>query len=404
MTVQRANWAGVTFGLALLVLAAYQQFKLPPTLPLLLERYDYSRVLAGGFMSVYAICGLFLSVRLGALMQRYGVAPFLNCAFALFILAAALMMIWPASGWLFLAGRAIEGVAFAILAIAGSAICTANAGKQGLSFTAAVIATWIPLGGLAANAVAAGGSDWFGWRLLWWVGIGATIAIALWSYSVIRRGRIRLGGSAGPAGGAALDASGVANETAAWRAMVLSASLFTLWSTQMFAYFTWLPDFLVQVHGFTPHNAVLLYMVPVGIIAAFNLAAAPILRAGIPVAGLLAAAAAVQAAVWFLLPFLGGPAAGVLSLIVYAMAAGLTPTCLFALPGTIFGIERAGARAFGVLMAGRNMGVLAGPVLIGMIVEQTESWAPVPPVLGAVALLATFGALLLHTRLRRLGA
>lgn len=397
MTSDRPNWTGVAFGLALLVLAAYQQLKLPPGLPVLLEQYDYSRVLAGGFMSVYAVCGLLLSVRLGALIQRHGAERFLQGAFVLFIAAAVVMMLWPAHGWLFLLARGTEGVAFAILAVAGSSICTVNAGPRGLSIAAAAIATWIPLGGLAANAVAAGGG---GWRILWWVGIVATIGIALWSHRLLRRGRIRFAD-----GGPALaDTDECRDEAGAWRAMVLSAGLFMLWSVQFFAYLTWLPDFMVEAHGFTPRGAALLYTIPIGLVAIFNLAAVPILRAGVAVAGLLAVAAGIQTTVWLLLPILDGAAAGVLAFGVYAMAAGVTPTCLFALPGTIFGAEHAGARAFGVLMTGRNLGVLAGPLLTGIIVERTGEWTAVAPVLGAAGVLLTAGAVLLHRRLRRLGS
>jgi len=396
MSSDRTSWPGIAFGLSLLVLAAYQQLKLPPTLPVLLDLYGYNRILAGGFMSIYAVCGLLLSVRLGTLMQRHGAARFLQAAFLLFVLAAILMMLWPESGLLFLLGRTAEGIAFAVLAIAGPAICNANAGKQGLSVSAAVIATWIPLGGLAANIVAAAGGDQFGWRLLWWVGIAATAVMALWSYRVTGRRKIRLGGHATAVAAPAPDTEGL------WRAMTLSAALFMLWSLQMFAYLTWLPDYLVQAHGVSPRHAVLLYMMPVGIVALFNLVAAPLLRAGIPVASLLATMAGIQATIWFLLPALSGPAAGILALVVYAMAAGITPTCLFALPATIFGVEHAGARAFGVLMTGRNMGVLAGPVLIGTIVDRTGGWSLASPVLGCAGIVLTLGAVALHGRLRRL--
>lgn len=56
------SWKGVIFGVGIAAFAAYQQFKLPVVLPVLLERYGYDRVLAGGFMSVYALTGLVLSV------------------------------------------------------------------------------------------------------------------------------------------------------------------------------------------------------------------------------------------------------------------------------------------------------------------------------------------------------
>jgi len=72
------NWSGLAFGLSLAILAAYQQLKLPPVLPILIESYGFSRILAGGFVSVYALCGLLLSLRLGSIMQRHGATALLN--------------------------------------------------------------------------------------------------------------------------------------------------------------------------------------------------------------------------------------------------------------------------------------------------------------------------------------
>lgn len=77
MADKPTNWTGVLFGLAIAVVAAFQQFKLPPVLPLMIDRYGYDRVLAGGFMSVFALAGLVLSWNLGRWMQRHGALPFL---------------------------------------------------------------------------------------------------------------------------------------------------------------------------------------------------------------------------------------------------------------------------------------------------------------------------------------
>lgn len=395
-TDSETNWTGLAFGLSLAVLAAYQQLKLPPVLPILIREYGFSRILAGGFISVYAACGLLLSLRLGAIMQRHGAAALLNLAFVLFTAAAAAMMLWPALGWLFLAARAVEGVAFAILAIAGPAICTASGGRRGLAISSALIATWIPVGALVANLMTVGLVEWAGWRALWWVGIGATAAMAAWTATVRAGGRVRLGAMAYAA------AATAAPSPAQWRMMTLAALLFTLWSVQMFAYFTWLPDYLVDTYGQSPRVAALLFMIPLAVLTVFNLIAAPILRAGVPVAMLLAAAIGVQTVVWLVLPHLGPVAAGIAAFLVFAAAAGIAPTCLFALPGTIFGVEHAGSRAFGVLMTGRNLGVLCGPLMTGALVQLTGGWDAVPTVLGALGVLSTIGALGLHFRLRRL--
>ena len=75
----RSNWTGVAFGLTLASFAAYQQFKLPPALPVLLDAYHYDRTLAGAFMSVYAVAGLLLSMAFGRLLAHRGsLAPTLG--------------------------------------------------------------------------------------------------------------------------------------------------------------------------------------------------------------------------------------------------------------------------------------------------------------------------------------
>lgn len=45
------SWKGVWFGVGIAAFAAYQQFKLPVVLPVLLEQYGYERALAGGFVA-----------------------------------------------------------------------------------------------------------------------------------------------------------------------------------------------------------------------------------------------------------------------------------------------------------------------------------------------------------------
>ncbi len=401
MTTRPILWPGIAFGLCLAVLAAYQQLKLPPVLPILLADYGFDRLLAGSFMSIYALIGLLLSVRLGRMMQR-NLGHYLNIAFALFVAAAGIMLTWPENGWLFLLGRAIEGVGFAILAIAGPSICTASAGDRGLAIAAAAIATWIPLGNLIPNALSAGFGDILGWRGLWWVGLAATGAMALWARKWRGHATIAVPAVADANAAAPGDEPQNPGHAEHWRAMRLSALLFTLWSIQMFAYFTWVPAYLVEAHGVTMREAATLFLVPIIILTAFNLIAAPLLRRGIPVALLLGGSAVAQAVIWFVIPHSSDLVAGVLALVLYAVAAGLIPTCLFATPGTIFGVRQPTSRAFGVLMAGRNLGVLIGPVLTGVLVDATDDWALVARVFGAVSLCVGVGAFVLHRRLRRL--
>ncbi len=167
MSTRRSNWTGVAFGLALACFAAYQQFKLPPALPVLLQTYHYDRTLAGAFMSIYAVAGLLLSLVFGRLLERKGtVGPTLG-ALALSLAGTALILVLPENGWIFLLGRALEGVGFAFLAICGLLLANANASVRDLPLVVGMTASWIPVGQLAAILLAPIAFAWQGWQLLW---------------------------------------------------------------------------------------------------------------------------------------------------------------------------------------------------------------------------------------------
>ena len=182
-----ADPSGVAFGALLAVLAAYQQFKLPPVLPLLTGQYGHDPRVAGGFMSVYALAGLALSPVLGRLIERHGLAAYLQSAFALFAMGSAIALARPDSGVLMLVSRSLEGAGFAVLAIVGPVLVTGNAGIRYLPLAIGLAATWIPIGQLIANIAARPILAAGDWKLLWWGGLAGTFAMAAWTVLRSRR-------------------------------------------------------------------------------------------------------------------------------------------------------------------------------------------------------------------------
>lgn len=399
MTVGHTNWTRVVFGLCLAFLAAYQLFKLPPVLPVLLETFRYDRALAGGFMSVYAIAGLGFSVLLARGLERHGVARPVLVALALMVAGNLLVLIWPEHGLLVLGARALEGVAFAVLAIAGPTLANTGASQRHLPLVIGLTATWIPVGQLSASLIASlivpAGAFSDAWRALWGVAVALSILMGFWTVWLHGSSRVDFGsGSPTGSGPAAL-------RPLSRRAridLVLAAMIFMLWSSQYFAYMTWLPQYLVEVHGLAVAWALAGYMLPVAVLMLFNVITGGLLRAGVPLGPLMAAALALQAAVWGLHPALGGGGIGIALLVAYGVGAGITPTCLFALPSAIAGPARA-ATAFGVLMTGRNIGVLVGPVLLAQAFKLAGSWEVSAPVFGSLTGLAVAVGLLLALRL-----
>ena len=384
MTVSRSNWTGIAFGLALACFAAYQQFKLPPALPVLLDTYHYDRTLAGAFMSIYAVAGFLLSAIFGRLVERSGLAGPALAALALTIAGNVLILALPENGWLVLGGRALEGIGFAVLAICGPLLANASAAPRHLPIVVGLTASWIPVGQLAATALAPAAFAWYGWQLLWIVAVAGALALAGWT--------LRLRGSAAielPAGlRTTTNSRGDTGSVVQRRRLLLAAAVFVFWTAQYFAYMTWLPQYLVEVHGLSVSMAAVGYTVPVVMLILTNLAVGTILRAGVPVGPLLAFGLAIQAAVWWLIPVTGGGAAGLVSLIVYGIAAGICPTCLFAMPSIVVGQGRGAATAFGTLMTGRNVGVLVGPVLLAQAFKVTGAWDIAAPIFGTITSLA----------------
>lgn len=386
MADRPTNWTGVLFGLAIAIVAAFQQFKLPPVLPLMIERYGYDRVLAGGFMSVFALAGLVLSWNLGRWMQRHGALPFLLGAFGLTLAGTALTLARPEDGMVVLAARTLEGVGFAVLAIAGPTFATVNAGPRHLPIAAALTATWIPIGQVLAGAVAIPFLATGRWEPLWWVAIGVALAAIAWTLALHRRGGVDLG--ARPAG------VGTAPPTPdERRAILLVAIVFMLWSGQYIGTMTWLPQLLIDHYGLGQEAAVIAYTLPVVVVGGFNLVGGWALRAGAPPAIVILVGLAAQATVWIAMPWLGGGAVGAAGLVLYAMGAGITPTCLFALPGMILGPGRAGAHAFGVLMVGRNLGVIAGPIAYAQAFALFGDWDRVALFVAGLSLLPILAVL-----------
>ena len=390
---------GIAFGLGLAFLAAYQQFKLPVVLPVLLADYSYDRTLAGGFMSIYAFFGLFLSIPLGRAIQRHGAASLIAWALLLMILGNGLALVRPESGWLMLTSRGLEGIAFAVLAIGGAALANANASPRSLPLVAGLMATWIPVGQLSATVLAPIAIATSSWRMLWYVGIGATVLFFLWT--IINR--ISGGVVLTPPGSVAADKPDASTDITPRerRGLILTALLFMLWSGQYFAYMTWLPQYLVEVHGLAITQAQWGYAIPVTLVMVVCVVTGLLLQRGLFLGTLLVTALVTQAAVWWLLPFTGGGISGIASLVAYGAGAGVVAACLFALPSVILQRGHNTARAFGIVMTGRNMGVLIGPVLVAQAFKMTDSWDLAAPIFGTVTSVCLVTAILLARQLQR---
>jgi predicted MFS family arabinose efflux permease len=388
---QRTRTGLVALGLALVVFAAFSQFKLPVVLPVLLGDYGYDRVLAGGFMSIFAVFGILLSVPIGRAVARRGALALVLAALPVMALGTALCLAAPQSGAMMLAGRGLEGAAFAVLAVAGPALVTANAAPRHRALVIGLVSAWVPCGQLLAALIGPLALSTSGWQSLWVASLLLAALLAGWTLHTLRRG------PRGTTRRAVVAAPAPRWSRAQWLALLLTGSVFMLWSGQYLAYMTWLPLYLVEVQGLTVESAIGGYLIPVALVGVFNLATGFLLQRGWRAQRLLFGAVIVQAVIWWLLPVTGGGLGGLASLAVYGITAGIAPTCLFALSAHLVASPGETARAFGVTMTGRNLGVLGGPLLLALAVEASGGWLAGSVLFGGLTTAAVgLCALLLH--------
>lgn len=392
---KRSNWTGVAFGLALASFAAWQQFKLPPVLPLLLERFGYDRVLAGAFMSVYAVAGLVATLAVARWIGRRGAYPALWTALALFALGNLATWALPEQGWLVLLARGAEGFAFAICAVVGPSTANMSASPRHLPLVIGLTAAWIPIGQVIASLVAQPALTSGLWQIAWWAALAGTLLFALWTWRIQATRAIAFAGGAGAA-----QPAGAPMSARERRSLWIAGIAFLLFSGQYYAYMTWLPQYLVETFGFGPDEALVGYLIPVVMLAIWNVLGGWLLRHGLTAGVMLAIGMLLQGACWFALPWTDAGWSGVASLLVYGVGAGLGPTALFAMPSSIMGPGRSLVPAFGIIMLTRNVGVLLGPVVLAQLSKLAGGWQLSAPIFGAVSLGSAALGLWLALRLR----
>ena len=393
MTRARTDWPGVCFGLGLSFFGAYQLFKLPIVQPLLLDLYGYDRTLAGGFTSVYAFAGLLLSIVLGKLMQSEGPRRLVLGGLLIMVAGNVLSLAAIADGWLVLAGRALEGAAFAVFAIAGPTLANQSASPKTLPFIFGATAAWIPVGQICATLLAQPALAANTWQALWWIGIALSLGFAAWALALKERLRAQQ-----PAGASAQTPQEIS--PAEWLSLTLAAVMFLVFSGQYFAYMTWMPQYLIEVYGFSLEDAVWAYLLPVFMLLPMNILAGWLIQRGWSLGFMLTGSLAIQALCWWLLPVTSAGIGGIISAVAYGLMAGLTPTCLFAMPSKLLGQGRQAAKAFGIMMTGRNIGVLAGPVAMAQLFQLSGGWDLAAPAVGGFTTVSLVIAVWLWRRMQ----
>jgi predicted MFS family arabinose efflux permease len=361
------------------VVAPFNQYKVPPLIPVLMEAFQINLTQAGLLMSSIAGVGLVLALPTGLILQRFG--PRATVMFAMVGLASGSALGALASSFpLLLVGRILEGIGFGLIGVAAPATIAMwfPPSKQGAPM--GIWATWVPLGSIFMYNIAPVMAANSGWQSVWWVGMAFALIMAVFSGLLLRRPPLQ------PA-----DYAANSSLPSTWKALhnrdiwLLTGS-FACFNLALVNIATYYPTFLNEVRGFSLSQASFITSLPAFIIMISS-----------PLSGwfsdrinsrrLVFSIPYLVLAVILLFPFqISGWQIGAL-MIIYGFVIGFIPTATFAAAPEVMRHPELAGLGLSAILLGQNFGQLLGPVIFGSIVKSL-SWTTAGFMLIPICLLA----------------
>lgn len=353
-------------------------FAIPPLIPTLRAVFALSNLSIGLLMGTIAVPAIFLSIPLGAALDRWPPRAAGLAGLAAMLVGAVVFAAAPSFAWL-LAGRLLFGVGGLLMnLLLARLVSVAFAGRElalamGL-FTGVYHASMIVLFSLHPWLEANVG--WRGELVL--LAALVVVAIPLHALTVPRdlpvaEGRPR------PENPRALPA-----------ALVALGVSWMLYFGGLAALLTFAPEWVGGGRSGLLVTSVITWIAMLGT----PLAGAAIDRVGraqvwgAASVGLMAATMALMAM---------GVVPPILAMGVLGVVAAVTPPAFYSLPARLVPPERVGL-AFGFITALSNLGAVIGPALAGAVRDATPAWAPLWGALAGVALAGAVAAALVRPK------
>jgi predicted MFS family arabinose efflux permease len=347
------------------IVAAFAQFKIPPILPVLMERFQIDLTQAGLLMSIIAMIGLVLALPAGIILQRLGSKTTIVIALGLMV-AGAVMGALSESYVLLLISRVLEGAGIGLVGVAAPATIAMwfPPDKQGTPM--GIWATWVPVGSVAAYNLAPILAPSWGWGAVWWIGAGFALLMMVFSGLLITQPPLSEGSDVPVREMPSL------REALSNRDIWLLALEFACFNLALLSVATYYPTFLNQVRGYSLGQAAFISSITTIVVLFFA-----------PVAGWVSDRIGSRRLV-FSLPFL--IVAGMLIfpfrvtgwqiialLVAQGIIVGAIPTATFAAVSEVMRKPEWAGLGLAVVLLGQNLGSLLGPILFGQIV-QNSGW------------------------------
>lgn len=356
------------------VVAPFNQFKIPPIMPVLMQTFQIDLTQAGLLMSIIAMIGLVLALPAGIILQRLGPKVTLLIALGLMAIGASIGAFSNSFAFL-LGSRVVEGLGVGLMGVTAPATIAMWFPPDRQGTPMGIWATWVPVGSVLIYNLSPVMASSFGWQSIWWIGTGFAVLMMVISGLLITsppsQNQANLQNQASPNLRHAL----------ANRNIWLLALEFACMNFAMVALGTYYPTFLSEVRGY-----------PLGQAAFLSSLGTFVVLFSAPAAGWLSDRVGSRR-LFFSLPFL--PVAALLVLpfhvtgwqipvvmVLQGLILGAVPTATFAAAPEIMQKPELAGLGLAVLLIGQNLGQLLGPIffseMIGSLGWVTAGYLLIP--------------------------
>lgn len=333
---------------------------IPPILRLIISELKITHAQAGLLMSLFALPGIFLAIPSGMILERFGVKKLSVISLILMIIGTSLIGL--SDSFLIIAlGRTVSGIGAITLAVILPQVLSRWFMRKELGLGMGVYNTAVPLGTIISfNAFTIIGTN-LGWRVpIFITTFGCLLALTIFLL-LFREPTPR---SVEPKTSVFLEVKQV-------KRTIWLLGLTWMWFNAAFiSFFTFGQDFLIA-KGFEVASAGFLSsIVMIGPLFLSPIIGYLVNRFGKEEIFIIVGATVLT----FLLFFISAVPVTTPLLILIGVFLALVPAPIFSLPSKIVKPQNLGL-AFGILLTGLNVGVLAGPYLTGLAKDLTGEYA-----------------------------
>ncbi|WP_258359137.1 CynX/NimT family MFS transporter [Moorella sulfitireducens (nom. illeg.)] len=352
------------------VVVVINQYKVPPVMAALIDNLQVDMGTAGWLMSLFSLTGILLALPAIILLNRFSPKGSGLLGLACVILGSLTGAFAPSARVLLLS-RVIEGTGMALIAVIAPAIVAMwfDPGEVGLPM--GIWSTWVPVGSTIAYNLATPVQAAYGWRGVWWCGVFlGVIAFIIHALVVTKPGQDAPRDRGHHPGGTGVHYAPVFKNPDIW---LLTITFFSFMFGAV-GYSTWAPTFYKDALGVNITTAnfytSLLYLTNI----AGALACGWILGRFKKPKPVLVTASILCTILYSLGFSLPSPALIAPYMMARGFIAVFIPTTIFSLaPATIPHPQLSGA-VMGILSMGQNLGMLAGPPVVGQVLHYGGSW------------------------------